>query len=268
MEPWTAQRQTGTEHQDKAVGPAGRRGLLRRRRSRGARGARAAATAEELQKRLPDSFAVVSGVRVWYRGRPLFLEHVVTGPTGIFLAATVEGNPRWREDLTRAAAFFTENLGPYSQRFTVLAITGEAMKTAPLPCIRPVESALAAAAVMVEEGTGDVLSPEALREIRERIEMWQVQGPKGPGAGQGFTWREWVSLGSVVVLTTVMVADAQHITVRDWLPILLVLALPLAAVLWLVNRIPSGRLRAVLSYTIMMLVVGVTLLLSLAAWLS
>jgi hypothetical protein len=151
------------------------------------------ATAHALQQALPPVFRVAHGLRVIYQGREIYLEHVVTGPTGIYLLETQsEGDTAWRKDLEQNMAFFRGLLGVSAHFFAALVVMREPLREPLPPGAHAVESVEVAVAVMTQEG-GIPVSPVMIDQVwahLQALEPAQTQAVKAPPPRAGVAARE------------------------------------------------------------------------------
>jgi len=231
--------------------------------------ARMRVTAEQLRGALPEEYSVQSGIRVLFQGREIYLEHLVVGPSGIYLVESAEDNAQWRDDLARNLAFFSQNLGSSVRYYTCLVIAREVSGTDRLPPgAHLVESVEAAVYVIRDTPVTDPMPPSVAQEL------WHIIGSLSPRApmqapapppsrpvsgGRRFTWREWVTVGCALGVNFLILAepdmDLGHFVVG-----LFVLVGPAAGLAGLTLLLPAGAPRAVASWTLMLLSVMFLLL--------
>lgn len=179
-EKWLAQRQTAAaalETRARSSGMIADRRLMEQY----VRKTDAMATVEAaLRRLLPADCRAEHGLTVPYRGHEIYLEHVVTGPGGIFLIETLEdGNP-WRKILGLDIAFLTDALGPYAHLLRTLVLAAEPVSD-PLPAgALAVPSVEEAVALIARRSDGEPLSPALARHVWTRLTP--VLAPPGPRA--------------------------------------------------------------------------------------
>lgn len=141
------------------------------------------ATAHALQQSLPPQFRVANGLRVIYQGKEIYLEHVVTGPTGIYLLETQsEGDLAWRKDLDQNIAFFRGLLGVSAHFFAALIVMREPLREQLPPGAHAVESVEVAVAVMTQEG-GIPVSPVMIDQVWANLQALEpAQAAQPPRA--------------------------------------------------------------------------------------
>lgn len=138
------------------------------------------ATAHALQQTLPPQFQVAHGLRVIYQGKEIYLEHVVTGPTGIYLMETQsEGDEAWRKDLGQNMAFFRGLLGVSAHFFAALVVMREPLREPLPPGAHAVESVEVAVAVMTQEG-GIPVSPVMIDQVWANLQALQPTSAQAP----------------------------------------------------------------------------------------
>lgn len=215
--------------------------------------ARMQVTAEQLRRELPQTFALVSGARVFFQGREVYLEHLVVGPTGIYLIESVEDNPLWRDDLARSIAFFIQSLGSESGRFSCLVVARELGGTDRLPPgAHLVDSLEAAIMVMRDTHVGDPLPPAVAQEFWHVLKAMTVRGPLPAVAAEPrrFTWREWVTIGCALGIDLLMLAEPEF-GYGEFLIGLFIFVGPAAGFAALTLLFPQGTPRKVASWILM-----------------
>lgn len=217
--------------------------------------ARMRVTAEQLRSALPQEYAVQSGIRVLFQGREVYLEHLVVGPSGIYLVESIEDNPQWRDDLARSLEFFRQNLGSNLRYFTCLVVARDVAGADRLPTgANLLESLDAAVSVIRDTPVTDPLPPAVAQEMWHLLQALAHRAPMqaqaAPPAPRRFTWREWVTISCALG------ADALLLTEPDFGPGaffvgLFVLVGPAAGLAGLTLLLPAGVLRSLASWLLM-----------------
>jgi len=121
-----------------------------------------------LRRHLPADCQASHGLSVPYRGHEIYLEHVVTGPAGLFLIETLEdGNP-WRKDLALNIAFLAGALGPYAHLLKTLVIAAQPVRD-PLPPGVLTTASIDEAVGLITRREGEQLTPALARHLWSRL---------------------------------------------------------------------------------------------------
>lgn len=160
--------------------------------------ARMQAIDEQLRRELPSSYMVMTGERLRYRGQEIYLEHLVIGPTGLFLMEVAEGkDPAWQKDLELNVAFFRESLGTNASFFTCLVIQ-RTFDDPTLPMgANLVPSVEVALDVIRDRSMGLELTPALGNEMRNLVQAVRMTAPPAPPAltiAQRLSWQELLKL--------------------------------------------------------------------------
>lgn len=228
--------------------------------------ARMQVTAQHLRSALPQNFAVVNGVRAVFQGREIYLEHVVVGPTGIYLIESVEDNPLWREDLARSIAFFIQTLGSESGRFSCLVIARELGGIDHLPPgAHLVDSTDAAIMVIRDTHVGDPLPPAVAQEFWHVLRALSAHGPiRAAAEPRRFTWREWVTIGCAFGVSLLLLTEPE-LGPTAFVGGLFIIVAPAAGLAALTLLFPAGAPRKVASWVLMVLSLMFFLLMTIGA---
>lgn len=216
--------------------------------------ARMQATANQLAGALPSPFAMVHGLRLQHQGVEIYLEHLVVGPTGIFLIETMEGDdPTWLTDLGRNIAFFRQALGAHASFFTCLVITRTAQLLELPEGAHVVESLETAVHVVQDQRFGVQFSPALAQEVWHLIEALRARGPIRPHR-QRLTdrvgRREWVLIGATLAMNLVLtLIDGDGLL--SWFVGMVMLVVPVLLALWAILRLHRESWRKVGVYSLL-----------------
>lgn len=203
--------------------------------------ARMQAAAGHLAAALGPTYAVANGLRLNHMGSEIYLEHLVVGPTGIFLLETTEGdNEAWRQDLIRNMDFFQRALGTQSFYFTCL-VTCRTIGTSPLPPGAHLVDSLDVAIDVIRDQRSGMTLPLALaQEIWHLIRGVEVsEAPLTrpmPQLPQRRSKWEPIALG-LTVLYTLIAATVDGEFAPSIVAGLVMFTLPTFVGLWLIRRI-------------------------------
>lgn len=222
--------------------------------------ARMRVTADQLRGALPPEYAVQSGIRVLFQGREIYLEHLVAGPSGIYLVESVEDNPQWRDDLARSLAFFNQNLGSNIRYFSCLVVARDLAGTDRLPQgVHLMESLEAALYVIREAPVTDPMPPSVAQElwhiIRALSPRVPVQAPvRAASRDRRFTWREWVTIACAAAANLLLMTQ-PGMSLGHFIIGLFVIVGPAAGLAGLTLLLPAGEPRTIASWVLMVLAV-------------
>lgn len=213
--------------------------------------ARMQAIDEQLRRELPSHFSVLTGERLRYRGRDIYLEHLVFGPTGLYLIEVSEGgDPAWEKDLALNVAFFRESLGTNASVFNCL-IVQRAFKDPVLPVgANLVPSVEVALDVIRDQSHGVILTPTLAREVHHLIQAVRITNQR-PLPAQAFSprpyWHDLFRLENLPVLVVLIASWMMSIVDPDrgaFVVGLIFFGLPAAVSLPFIRRNPNGAARA------------------------
>jgi len=217
--------------------------------------ARMISTAEQLRAALPAQYALANGLRLRHQREEIYLEHLVVGPTGIYLIEFMEGNDEeWVRDQERAIAFFRTILGSHASLFQCFVIP-RTTDPGRLPAgSLLVESLEAAFMVIQDERGGLTLSPAVAQEVWHIIQAsavtTPVQPPKVP-----FRRRmgrpQWTLLLTSFVMANTVFYYMDDLSVLSWVTGMILLVIPTAVVLGLILLLPWERARKIATYSLL-----------------
>ncbi|MFZ5824626.1 MAG: nuclease-related domain-containing protein [Bacillota bacterium] len=215
--------------------------------------ARMQATADQLERNLPSAFGKAHGLRLHHSGQDIYLEHLVVGPTGIFLIETFEGDdPAWLTDLARNITYFRQILGRHASFFTCLVVSRSASIVELPEGVRLVDSVEMALDQVLGERQGTPVAPELAREVWYAIQVAGSLTPMRP-------WREgyWERVGraeqvfvAMLLVTSLVLAavDKESGVILSFVVAVVLLILPGLVALGLILLIPDKTGRKVAFY--------------------
>lgn len=224
--------------------------------------ARMQATAAQLARALGAGFTVANGLRVSHQGREIYLEHLVVGPTGIYLIETAEGDDaQWRHDLAQNIAFFQQALGTQVAYFTCLVVSRAAGLGSLPPGAHLVDSSDIAIDVIRDQRSGLLMPPALAQELWHLLQAVAIreQGQVSPPPAARTTSRlEWATLALPLVYS-IVIGLLDSLT--GFFAALFVFVLP-TGLLWpLIRLIRRESLRRGLMITLLVLALLLFLLL-------
>lgn len=163
--------------------------------------ARMRATDEQLRRELPSDFTVMTGERLRYKGQEIYLEHLVIGPTGLFLLETFEGlDESWQKGLALNLSFCRKSLGTNTALLNGLVIQRGAVLPVLPAGVNLVPGVEVALHVIRDQRAGMELNPALANEIRRVVEAVRISTPPGPPRlswKQRLQWRELLRLANL-----------------------------------------------------------------------
>lgn len=219
---------------------------------------------------LPAEYRVAHGRRISYQGRPIYLEHLVTGPTGIYLIESVDPrDPQWLEDLNANLAFFRGVLGSAAPHFTCLVIQQQPLQEKLPAGANAVDSVETALSVIQQPGMGVAMppfAPELVWQAVDRLAVSSVPMIERRKARVG-------KLGLIIVLASLVLNSACTVSIfgldiGPWVLGLFMVVLPVWLMVWALQFVRRDRLRKGLMYTLLGFIGLMTLIMILAGFIE
>ncbi len=210
-------------------------------------------------------YRAAHGLSVRHRGRTIYLEHVVTGPAGVYLLETLDPSSfDWQKDLAQNIEFFRSILGPNAHRFVCLVIQRELMRGALPPGAHLVDSV--DVALQVITASGEPLDPLVADEVWRTLYALDAGAPEAPERPSIFRRAGRLGLTNVIisaVLSAILVAatfvqESLFELIIGILVSIFMLVVPAVLLTWLFQYIPWDWLRKTLMW--MMFVIELLLL--------
>jgi hypothetical protein len=202
-------------------------------------------------------YRAAHGLSVRHRGRTSYLEHVVTGPAGIYLLETLDPSSfDWQKDLVQNIELFRSILGPNAHRFVCLVIQREPMRGQLPPGAHLVDSV--DVALQVITASGEPMEPLVADEVWRTLYALDAGQSEAPERPSIFRRAGWLGLTNVIIAGVVCAIMSAAIYEpgplwKQFIGILVaifMLVVPVALLTWLVQYIPWDWLRKSLMWVI------------------
>lgn len=218
-------------------------------------------TAEGLRTGLGEVFRIGTGLRVSYKGAEVYLEHLVVGPTGVYLIESPDlDQETWRRDLSRNVAFLRESLGANARFFACLVIPRGPV--ADLPDGVHQADSLEVAIAAIQKGVGEQMPISVAREVWNLLQALALKQPEAQRSTYWQRWGvlEWAALAIAMVYNIIIMSYGDGFVPLYYLAGIFLFVGPMALVVGLVLLIPSQKWRKGITWAIVGLEIGILLL--------